>query len=180
MLQNDDFPVSSTELLLYFWKKKNLLGFQLIVLKDSLILPCRIWLRVKFCHLLGGVCHNLRFPPWKEGDPVIRKTLKVKITSYSPVEKFQINTFCFPGALAFHFKHSQFQGTFLGCKGFLNRTVYKVLYLSNISIGWLQWHLLIIYIFNLFIRTIFGTAKSRLKWSTTYWEARLQHHRSKK
>ena len=94
------------------FEKKNLLGFQLIVLKDSLILPCRIWLRVKFCHLLGGVCHNLRFPPWKEGDPVIRKTLKVKITSYSPVEKFQINTFCFPGALAFHFKYSEFQGNF--------------------------------------------------------------------
>ena len=81
-------------------------------MKDSLILPCRIWLRVKFCHhLLGGVCHNLWFPPWK-GDPVIRKTLKVKITSYSQLKNFKLTPFCFLGALAFHFKYSEFQGNF--------------------------------------------------------------------
>ena len=56
----------------------------------------------------------------------------MKITSYSQLKNFKLTPFCFLGALAFHFKYSEFQGNFFHQRvDFSNIIIFPLKNLSN-------------------------------------------------
>ena len=113
-----------------------------------------------------------------------KKNTEVKITSYSLVEKFQINTFLFSRGVSVSFQVLRISRQFFNtkelilvhCFFFPSKNLSNKMDEKTYSNDTYWYYFQPMY----FIRTIFGIAKSRLKWSTTYWEAWLQHHHSKK